>query len=220
MAWLWLQSFPSLRWQVCRAPVCKSSIQLDWADRRGQVRFHHLFSSSWIDGLQNAQSSVHCTSHLLQKIFFSPHLPCLMKVVTTPKDSHQHGFWTSRWAALWQSRLPVCLAVPEYWNWSRHCPTVCYQRGKTLLSLQYQYQWGWTGITLMHISSNLREGCWREEGPRAEKQISSVHSASSRLSWLLRWGWDRPVWVGLCGAKEIGQYVTSFDNLKYGYKKP
>lgn len=85
-------------------------------------------------------STMHNPVCIVQAIFyrsFSPHLPCLMQVVATPKDSNQHGFWTSRWAALWQSRLPVCLAVPEYWNWSRHCPTVCYQRGKTLFSLQH-----------------------------------------------------------------------------------
>lgn len=73
----------------------------------------------------------------LYRRYSLPYLPCLMQVVATPKDSHQHRFWTSRWAALWQSRLPVCLAVLEHWNRSRHCPTVCYQRGKTLFSLQH-----------------------------------------------------------------------------------
>lgn len=130
LTWLWLRVCRG--WQACRAPVCKPGSQLSWGWLKGSGGVSAIVSLLvWL-----MACTIYYPLQSPEMLFLPTTHPCLMQVVAAPEDSYKPRCWTSRWVALWQSRLPVCLAVPKYWNRSRHCPTVCSQRGKICLFLQ------------------------------------------------------------------------------------
>lgn len=130
LTWLWLRVCRG--WQARRAPVCKPGSQLSWGWLKGSGGVSAIVSLLvWLTAC-----TIYYPLWSPEMLFLPTTHPCLMQVVAAPEDSYKPRCWTSRWAALWQSRLPVCLAVLKYWNRSRHCPTVCGQRGKICLSLQ------------------------------------------------------------------------------------